>query len=179
MYSFGGLYPLSHLQTQVSKLLIAVFEAGRREATVRKAVARILFSLKVDACRIGMIVCQSDGDSGGRLRKIALLLFLIFYLASIYAVAQERTTLIVSGLEHSCSRDASGQMDLGCKELHDHFPNYREAKPRSIGRSGLGEDQFVLALPYVSDLSFHVQNGSLKALNIWGSSISRAPPSYR
>lgn len=62
------------------------------------------------------------------MRQVLQLVFLLFYVASAYAITQERVSLIVQEIQHSTSRDEQQQFDDSCKQLRNGYPHYREAK---------------------------------------------------
>lgn len=109
--------------------------------------------------------------------KAALrLLFLLFYVASSYAITQERTALIVEKFQRSSSRDDGTQVKKGCKSLFDGFPKYRQAKPKASFDLYFHHTEAVHLLPHVSDRSFELQTISLKSLFSLASILFRAPP---
>lgn len=111
------------------------------------------------------------------MRQAMQILFLVFYVASTYAIGQERTNLIVSELQHSRCREDQTQFKDGCKQLEQGFPTYRHAKPRTIGFQNFPGSRPFLCPPGVVERRFHVQPDSLKPIRIAYSILSRAPPS--
>lgn len=111
------------------------------------------------------------------MRQAVQVLFLVFYVASTYAIGQERTRLIVSELQHSCCREDQAQLKDGCKRLEQGFPTYRHAKPRTIGFQTFPGSRPFLCMPGAAERWFHVQPDSLKTIRITYSILSRAPPS--
>jgi hypothetical protein len=105
--------------------------------------------------------------------------FLVFYIASSYAVSQERVHLIVTEMQHSTSRDGDVQFDDGCKQLRNGYPNFQRAKPKSLPILCFGNDP-VLHQPAASNRDFHVHpTPSLESLYRGQRILSRAPPSHR
>jgi len=111
------------------------------------------------------------------LKRIFLLLFLLFYVASSYAISQERVRLIVSEIQHSSGHDDGSQVDAGCKKLRNGFPNYQRAKPKTICVLYVGQNLSLQLVRHVSDRSFHPHTLSFKSLDSSKSVLSRAPPS--
>ena len=111
------------------------------------------------------------------LRRIFYLLFLVFYVASSYAISQERVRLIVSELQHSASHADQLQLDNGCEQVRNGFPNFQRAKPKTISILCFGLEP-LLQQPRVSEVSFHLHpTTSFKSLYRGESVLSRAPPS--
>jgi len=110
--------------------------------------------------------------------RIAKLLLLLFYVASGYAIIQERTTLLVSTLTHSCSREDETQFDARREQPDSEFPTDRQAKPKAIAFHAFGLGPFAHALPTVSERSFHPQTFSLKSQDTLASAGWRAPPAH-
>ncbi len=109
------------------------------------------------------------------MRRTFHLLFLVFYVASSYAISQERIRLIVSELEHSSSHDVQTQVDTGCKQLRNGFPNYQRAKPKTICSLCFGENQPV-CLSELSEPFFQRQTDPYVLHSDRESVLSRAPP---
>jgi hypothetical protein len=110
------------------------------------------------------------------MRRVLQFLFLVFYFASSYAISQERTALIVSELQHSSSRESATQLDAGCKQLHNSFPNFRQAKPKAGGDTSFAGAALVAFLPELCEQSFHLQIFPLKSRTTIERIPSRAPP---
>lgn len=111
------------------------------------------------------------------MRRVLHFLVILYYVASSYAVSQERTSLIVSELHHSSSRQAQTQIDTGCTQLHAGLPNYRHAKPKSICALEFAPVEKTYFLPQVSSRVFQFQSHSLKSLYSIESILYRGPPS--
>ena len=80
--------------------------------------------------------------------RISKLLFLPYYVVCGYAISQERTTIFVAALTHSCARDDETQFDAGREQPDGGFPYYR-AKPKTISFHACGWGPFAHALPTV------------------------------
>ncbi len=111
------------------------------------------------------------------MRRVLQILFLLFYVASTYAIGQERTSLIVSELQHSGSREGQSQVGDGCRQLDPSRPIYRQAKPRTICAFEVGRGLNVRFLPHVSGRAIPLQLHSLKSLCSIERILDRAPPS--
>jgi hypothetical protein len=111
-----------------------------------------------------------------KLRRVFYLFFIVFYFASSYAISQERVRLIVSEVQHSAQRTDQVQFDDGCKQLRNGFPNFRQAKPRTVCALGFGFD-CSLDEPRVCDRSFDLHPPiSFKSLYRGEKALVRAPP---
>jgi hypothetical protein len=110
------------------------------------------------------------------MRRGVQVLFLLFYVASSYAVYQERTRLIVIDFQHSSTRGSMASIEPGFSKLDVDFPNYRQAKPKSICALCLVSLHTSYFLPAVSERVFHSPSRSLKSLHVDSSVLSRAPP---
>jgi len=110
--------------------------------------------------------------------RISNLLFLLFYIASGYAVRQERATLLVSALTHSCSRDDETQFNARKEQPDGGCPYYRQAKPKGIAFHALGWGPLAHALPTGSERPLHAQSFSLKSQDTLASAGWRAPPAH-
>jgi hypothetical protein len=110
-------------------------------------------------------------------RKLTRLAFLLFYVASSYAVGQERTRIIVRELEHSSSREDRADIDSGCERLVDSFPKYRQAKLRANSDLFFGSVGPIDLQRGLSEHSFAPQVHSLKSVESFEDALSRAPPS--
>jgi hypothetical protein len=112
------------------------------------------------------------------LRRIVILLFLVFYFASSYAISQERIRLIVSEVQHSTSLGGQMQVDDGSNQLPDAFPNYRQAKPKTTCVLDFGLTPQPDLPPRVSERSFDIHSTTSFASLYRGENVlSRAPPS--
>jgi len=124
---------------------------------------------------------QPNGDARPRVRlplpRISQIVFLLFYVASSYAITQERTSLIVSELYHSSSRSNQLQFDSGCKQLRNGFPNFQRARIKTICALQIGRNLNGNSLSPISQPTFPVQLRSLKSLHSAESILDRAPPS--
>jgi hypothetical protein len=109
-------------------------------------------------------------------RRISQLLFLVFYVASSYAISQERVGLIVSELQRSSSKIDGTHLDAARGQSHDTFPTYRQAKPKAASDAYFGPMELVHLLPHQSERSFHAQTFPLKSLRGIELLLSRAPP---
>jgi hypothetical protein len=110
------------------------------------------------------------------MRRSVQILFLIFYLASSYAVSQERTTLLVADLQHCGSRGDDSSIDPGSAQLQNDFPNFRQAKPKGPCVLYFERSESVSLLPLVSKRSFHPLTYSLQPLYLDANVLSRPPP---
>ena len=111
------------------------------------------------------------------MRRILRLLFLVFYVASSYAVSQERVGLIVSEVQRSSSREDGTQLDTDYSQPANAFPMYRQAKPKAGSDAYFGPVESVHFLAHESERSFHTQTSPLKSLRTIEQLLSRAPPS--
>ena len=111
------------------------------------------------------------------MRRISQLLFLVFYVASSYAISQERVSQVVSDLQRSSSREDGAELDTDHNPSVHGFPIYRQAKPKAGCDAYFGPVESVHLLPHESDRSFHAQTSSLKSLRSIERLLSRAPPS--
>jgi hypothetical protein len=111
------------------------------------------------------------------LPRISQIVFLLFYVASSYAITQERTSLIVSELYHSSSRSNQFEFDSGCEQLRNGFPNFQRANPKTICALQIGRKLNVNSISPISQPAFPVQLRSLKSLYSAESILDRAPPS--
>src|SRR2546426_12024310 len=66
------------------------------------------------------------------MRRLLLVLFLIFYAASSAVVTAKRTAVLVTEWEHASGLANDVQVKDGCKQIRDGYPNYREAKKASL-----------------------------------------------
>jgi hypothetical protein len=111
------------------------------------------------------------------LRRLAYLFFLFFYVACTYAISQERVRLIVTELHHSAAHANEQQLDTGCEQLRNGFPNFQRAKPKTISILCFGLEP-LLHQPRTSERSFHFHSTtSFKSPYRRESVLSRAPPS--
>jgi hypothetical protein len=106
-------------------------------------------------------------------------LFLLFYVASSYAITQERISLAVEAVQASSSRDNKSQVDEKPDQAAKGFPNYRQAKPKTGSDLYLIDTEAVSHLPRVSTTSFEPQSVSFKSLFSLESILDRAPPAQR
>jgi hypothetical protein len=114
------------------------------------------------------------------MNRLLLSLFLLFYVASSYAISQERVRLIVGDVQHSPTHLGELQIEEDHGQTQDNFPNYRQAKPKTICIAGVGPAPRLVFIPPVSDRSFNIHSGtSLKTLYRGESVLSRAPPTQR
>ena len=111
------------------------------------------------------------------MRRILQLLFLVFYVASSYAVSQERVRQVVSELQRSSSTEDGTLLDTGHNQSVNAFPIYRQAKPKAGCDAYFGPVESVHFLPHEAERSFHAQTASLKPLRSIELLLSRAPPS--
>jgi hypothetical protein len=117
-----------------------------------------------------------QGLKGFWMHKIVQLAFLVFYLASSYAVSQERIALAVSELQHASSRNAGVQIGTCDNQNINSFPAYRQAKPKAACDAYFGPGELLHLLPHGSERSFRIQPSSLKSLSSFERVLSRAPP---
>jgi hypothetical protein len=109
------------------------------------------------------------------MRTILKLAFLVFYLASSYAITQERTVMIAGAVQHSSAKHDQTQVDKNSREAHDGFPNYRQAKPKTGAGINFRQTPAVFVLDVCSE-TLETQSVSFKALFSLECSLSRAPP---
>ena len=110
------------------------------------------------------------------MREILQFLFIAYYVASSYAVSQERIRFLVSELHHSACREGQPQIDTPCDHLDGGLPNYRHAKPRACAAVAIAQNQPVFSLTRTSERVVQIQTCSLKSLCVTESILSRAPP---
>jgi hypothetical protein len=110
------------------------------------------------------------------MHKIVQLVFLVFYLASSYAVSQERVVLVVSELQHASSRSAGVQLASCQNQITKGFPAFGQAKPKAACDAYFGPSELIHFLAHQFDRSFHTQTSPLKSLNSIERLLSRAPP---
>lgn len=109
------------------------------------------------------------------MRIVSHLLFLVFYVASSYAITQERTSLVIQELGHSLKASGDAQFDSACKQLRNGYPNFSEAKK-------VGSDfplHAVHALDSVLEMAqveYHPQPRSCGSLLLVWNTPARAPP---
>jgi hypothetical protein len=107
--------------------------------------------------------------------RISRLAFLLFYIACIYAVNQERIRITTFVLEQSSGGDRA-YTDDGRERVRDNFPKFREARPRVICELFLASQASLDLHPQVSEHSLFPQVHSLKPLDSLDDDSSRAPP---
>jgi hypothetical protein len=111
------------------------------------------------------------------MKRLLLLLFLLFYVASSYAISQERVRLIAGEVQHSPAHQGEVQIEDDRQETPDDFPNYRQAKPKTICIVAIGPAPHFVIIPLNADGSLNVHSvSSLYALYRGESVLSRAPP---
>jgi hypothetical protein len=109
------------------------------------------------------------------MRATAQLLFLLFYIASSYAKGQERTAFIASRLVHSGTLDQCA-LQAGHGQLDPAWPEYREAKPKTICATSLGISRSVPFREQISEQVVQPPLESEKSLCSLEHSLDRAPP---
>jgi hypothetical protein len=111
------------------------------------------------------------------LKRTLYLSFILFYVASSYAVSQERVHLIVELVQHTTSHDDRMQIEADGKQIRDGFPNYRQAKPKTICVFDFGLVPQLCCVPPPSDGFMHFDpTVKIQLLTLSGSVLSRAPP---
>jgi hypothetical protein len=113
------------------------------------------------------------------MNRVCPFLFVLFYAASSYAITQERTNLLIGEFQHSSSHVSLVQIDDACEQLHNDFPNYRQAKPKATFLAHIDQAPSIEFLPPLSKPSFHPPTCLLPSLNLRENVLSRAPPSGR
>jgi len=108
--------------------------------------------------------------------RIFHILFLMFYVASCYAIGQERTSFVASNLRLSGSHDCQDALRSRTAELNPGWPNYREAKPKPITAIEMVPQQFVSLRPHVNGYALSPQLSSLKPQYTLQRALDRAPP---
>ena len=111
------------------------------------------------------------------MRRIAQLSFLVFYIASAYVTAQEQTSAFASQVQRF-SRPAalSCSVDAGAEYFVSNFPNFKQAKPRSICALEIGQRVESVFLPRIIESVCPIQIHSLKARPTIECALDRAPP---
>jgi hypothetical protein len=111
------------------------------------------------------------------LKRTLYLSFIVFYVASSYAVSQERVRLIVEFVQHTTSHDNHVQIEADGNQVRDGFPNYRQAKPKTVCVLDFGLVPQLRCLPPPSDGFMYVDpTVRLQLRTLSGSVLSRAPP---
>jgi hypothetical protein len=111
------------------------------------------------------------------MKRLFLSLFLFFYVASSYAISQERVRLIVGEVQHSPTHRGEVQIEDDWRDTQDHFPNYRQAKPKTVCIVAVGPAPRIVIIPPDTDGSLNIHSvSSLKTLYRDESVLSRAPP---
>jgi hypothetical protein len=110
------------------------------------------------------------------MRRTVQLLFLLFYIASSYAIGQERTAVIASAvLQSGYSEDHLARCRSG-KQLDPSWPNYHEAKPKTICASEVGQHQAIHFRAPVAERVVPPTSQSEKSLFSLENTLDRAPP---
>jgi hypothetical protein len=104
------------------------------------------------------------------------ILFLIFYVASSYAISQERTSLVVSDIQHGGSRADIPSVDSRFDRLDADYPNFRHAKPKDTCDIYFWHFESVHLVPHVVERSFHPLTVSLGSNDPDAIEPPRAPP---
>jgi hypothetical protein len=111
------------------------------------------------------------------LKRTIYLSFLCFYFASSYAVTQERVRLIAGHVQHSPSHGNQSQMEDDGRHVRDGFPNYRQAKPKTICVLSFALIVQHAFIPTFSDRFLRIDSSvSLQSLKHGCRFVSRAPP---
>jgi hypothetical protein len=110
------------------------------------------------------------------LARLLQLLFLLLYVDASYAISQERVRHLVSELRHSTSRSEGMRVDSGCQQIHDDYPNFQRAKPKTFRAFGFVLNSSLQFAPTVSIRSFLPQTSSVNPSYHIESIPSRAPP---
>jgi hypothetical protein len=109
--------------------------------------------------------------------QMAQLLFLVFYIASAYATAQEQTSAVASQVQRFSQPGAlSCSVDADAKYFGRNFPNFKQAKPLSICALEIGQNVKSVFLPHISESVCPIQIQSLKGRPIIECALDRAPP---
>jgi hypothetical protein len=143
---------------------------------VRRSVQLRLFGVRVSTIVIRRFPTLPDRP---RMRWAFQLVFVIFYSASSYAIAQERVRVIVDELQHSVARSDGLQFDDGCNQLRNGFPNFRQAKPQASCILYFGLTQNFELWLVEAEREFHTRSHPLKSLDTIERILSRAPPFQR
>ena len=107
--------------------------------------------------------------------SIFQVLFLVFYMASSYAVTQERTGLTAERFDSNSVGSQERQADCGAEHHLQKFPNYREAKPK-IAFDGPLKDRLDTPAPLASERCFSPLIHSFESIISTQTILSRAPP---
>jgi hypothetical protein len=107
--------------------------------------------------------------------QILQIFFLLFYVASSYAITQERTRLIADKVQRSTAKNQQ-ELDVSLKYLHDGFPNFREAKPKSICVVDIGNNPSRCHSLEVRERVSALHRTSLRSLSAIRRLFGRPPP---
>jgi hypothetical protein len=106
------------------------------------------------------------------MKAVLQLSFFVFYIASSYAVTQERTVLQVQRSQAA----GNPTLEQTCHECHFAFPHFRQAKPKHGADSFFFHTESVHLIPHVSEHTFTVQTVSFKSIASLENTHLRAPP---
>jgi hypothetical protein len=107
------------------------------------------------------------------MRPVTQLLFIFFYLASIFATGQERVTFALEEVEHGIAQSANLQINSGCER--PYFPRFREAKKAGFD-FGFRPAGASSQSPEASTRDFSLSPVSIESLLLVHKAHSRAPP---
>jgi hypothetical protein len=109
------------------------------------------------------------------MKALLQLSFLAFYIASSYAITQERAALQVEGAEDRLSGQ-TGSFEQNCQDCHFAFPHFRQAKPKPTADVHFFRVELAQVLPVVSTRVFAAQTISFKSISTLENTHLRAPP---
>ena len=109
------------------------------------------------------------------MKAVLQLSFIVFYLASSYAITQERTELQVERSQQAATGN-SGSIDQACHECHFAFPHFRQATPKAGAVAYFSHMEAVHLIPHVATGSFPAQKVSFKSISSLENTLLRAPP---
>jgi hypothetical protein len=108
------------------------------------------------------------------MKAVFQLAFCLFYVASSYAITQERTEIVASTFQQSSGDET--QVKQHSPRIHKGFPRYREAKPKTgaefaLLEGSLGEVPFLIPVALLE-----IRESSFKSITVFDRAASRAPP---
>jgi hypothetical protein len=104
------------------------------------------------------------------------LTFLLFYVASSYAITQVRSKFTAEQVRQSTESDGKTQIREPYEELSQGFPQYRQAKPKPGVHVFFHEARTIQPEPPASSRSFEPRTFPFHHAVSRGSVPSRAPP---
>jgi hypothetical protein len=114
-----------------------------------------------------------------KIRRTLSVVFVLFYMASSYAVTQERTDLIAGRVRDSASERRQSHLEERASYLVDAFPQYREAKPKAGCDLFFSRPVSLGPLPNISERCFRVDDYAPACTTDLEGFLSRAPPAIQ